>query len=107
MKTEIETVPLGDVKTVFYKHGASEPDTDAMLTFMVTVWLGNEVIMHEGLTKDCINIMELDEMSTNLLTVEVLPALLHIANLVHDSQKDRSLASHSVKDYVISLEFFP
>lgn len=106
MKTEIETVPLGDVQTIFYKHGVSEAETSAMLTFLVKVWLGNEHIMHEALTKDCINIMELDELSSSLLTIEALPALLSIAALVHDAQHGRSLAAVSVKAHVISLEFF-
>lgn len=106
MKTEIETVPLGDVQTMFYKHGVSEAETSTILTFMVKVWLGNEPLMHEGLTKDCINILEIDEMSANLLTVEALPQLLHIAQLVHDSQQGRSLVTSCVKDHVISLEFF-
>lgn len=106
MKTEIETVPLGNVPAVFHKHGVSVAETSSMLTFMVKVWLGNEPIMHEGLTKDCLNILEIPEMSANLLTVEVLPDLLNIATLVYDSQQERSLASSCVKDHVISLEFF-
>lgn len=106
MKTEIETVPLEDVQTIFYKHGVSEPETNAMLAFMVKVWLGNEIPMHDELTKGCINILELDELSAGLLTIEVLPPLLHIAALVHDAQKERSLAAVSIKTHVISLEFF-
>lgn len=106
MKTEIETVPLGDVQTIFYKHGVSEAATTGMITFLIKVWLGNEHEMHADLTKECINLLELDELSTNMLIIEALPELLNIAALVHDAQQGRSLAAVSVKTHVISLEFF-
>lgn len=107
MKTEVVTVPLGDVWNIFHNHGLPETDTHTLLVFLVKLWLANEHDMHEDLTKDTIKLLELGELTEQLLYIEVLPLLLPMAALVHDSQEDgKTIAAISVKHHVISLEYY-
>lgn len=108
MKTEIVTVPLGNVRATFAKHGVSEAETTTVLTFLVKIWLANEHDVHDELTRDTIHLLNLgDELTEQMLLMEVMPMLIPIASAVHDSQEDRVLAGLDVKPYVLILEFLP
>jgi len=107
LKTEVATVPLGMVQSVFHKYGVSESETITLLTFLVKIWLANEHDVHEELTKDTILLMELDELTKQMFVVEVLPLLIPIATSVHDSQEDRAIIGISIKPYSIVLEYIP